>query len=83
MPKKHTSSRHRSKTERESKNPNLSKLGGETMLRIEQMEGNLVVIDVEINGVKFHGIFEPKSNIDESTLKPMENGFKMEIGLDN
>lgn len=53
------------------------------MLRIEQMEGNLVVIDLDINGtVKFHGVFEP-CNVDESTLVPMKNGFKMEIGLDD
>lgn len=53
------------------------------MLKIEQMEGNLYVIDLNINGtVKFHGVFEP-SNVDESTLEPMKNGFKMEIGLDN
>lgn len=57
------------------------------MLKIEQMEssekGNLVVIDLDINGtVKFHGVFEP-CDIDESTLKPMKNGFKMEIDLDN
>lgn len=54
------------------------------MLRIEQMEssdGNYVVIDLDINGtVKFHGVFK-SCNIDESTLRPIENGFKMEIGL--
>ena len=53
------------------------------MLRIEQMEGNLVVIDLDVNEtVKFHGVFEP-CNVDESTLEPMKNGFKMEIDLDN
>lgn len=57
------------------------------MLRIEQMEssdkGKYVVIDLNLNGtVKFHGVFEP-CNVDESTLKPMKNGFKMEIDLDN
>lgn len=53
------------------------------MLRIEQMEGNLFVIDLDFKGtVKFHGVFE-SCNVDESTLKPMENGFKMEIGLED
>lgn len=57
------------------------------MLRIEQMESTdkrrLIVIDLNLKGtVKFHGVFEP-CNIDESTLRPMENGFKMEIGLED
>lgn len=57
------------------------------MLRIEQMEScdkrSLVVIDLNLKGtVKFHGVFEP-CDIDESTLKPMKNGFKMEIGLED
>ena len=58
------------------------------MLRIEQMVSSdnqtYVVIDLELNGtVKFHGIFESRENIDESTLRPMQNGLKMEIGLDD
>ena len=56
------------------------------MLRIEQMESSekeYVVIDLDINGtLKFHGVFEP-CNVDESTLKPMKNGLKMEIDLDD
>lgn len=57
------------------------------MLRIEQMESpekrNYIVIDLNIKEtVKFHGVFEP-CNVDESTLKPMKNGFKMEIDLDD
>lgn len=55
------------------------------MLRIEQMESSdgktYIVIDLNIKEtVKFHGVFEP-CNVDESTLVPMNNGFKMEIGL--
>lgn len=57
------------------------------MLRIEQMEStdkrSLIVIDLNLKGtVKFHGVFEP-CDIDESTLRPMENGLKMEIGLED
>lgn len=57
------------------------------MLRIEQMESSdkkkYVVIDLNLKeAVKFHGVFEP-CNVDESTLKPMKNEFKMEIDLDN
>lgn len=57
------------------------------MLRIEQMESsnkrNYVVIDLNLKGtVKFHGVFEP-CKVDESTLVPMKNGLKMEIGLDD
>lgn len=58
------------------------------MLRIEQMVSSdnqtYVVIDLELNGtVKFHGVFESREDIDESTLKPMQNGLKMEIGLED
>lgn len=54
------------------------------MLRIEQMEGNLFLIEINIKEtVKFHGVFEPRENIDENTLEPMKNGFKMEINLDD
>ena len=54
------------------------------MLRIEQMEGNLFLIELNIGEtVKFHGVFEPREDIDESTLRPMQNGLKMEIGLDD
>lgn len=54
------------------------------MLKIEQMEGNLFLIELNIKEtVKFHGVFEARKDIDESTLRPMENGFKMEIGLDD
>ena len=53
------------------------------MLRIEQMEGNLFLIELNINEtVKFYG-FDPREDIDESTLKSMKNGFKMEIGLED
>lgn len=57
------------------------------MLRIEQMESsdkrNYIVIDLNLKEtVKFHGVFEP-CKVDESTLKPMKNGFKMEIDLDD
>lgn len=57
------------------------------MLKIEQMESsdkrNYIVIDLNLKEtVKFHGVFEP-CNVDESTLKPMKNGFKMEIDLDD
>ena len=54
------------------------------MLRIEQMEGNLFLIELNIGEtVKFHGVFESKEDIDESTLRPMQNGLKMEIGLED
>ena len=54
------------------------------MLRIEQMEGNLFLIDLNIDEtVKFHGVFESREDIDESTLRPMQNGLKMEIGLED
>lgn len=54
------------------------------MLRIEQMEGNLFLIDLNIGEtVKFHGVFESREDIDESTLRPMKNGLKMEIGLED
>ena len=57
------------------------------MLKIEQMESpdkrNYVVIDLNLKEtVKFHGVFE-LCNVDESTLKPMKNGIKMEINLDD
>ena len=57
------------------------------MLKIEQMEStdkrSLIVIDLNLKEtVKFHGVFEP-CDIDESTLRPMENGLKMEIGLED
>ncbi len=54
------------------------------MLRIEQMEGNLFLIELNIGEtVKFHGVFESREDIDESTLRPMQNGLKMEIGLED
>lgn len=54
------------------------------MLRIEQMEGNLFLIELNIKEtVKFHGVFETREDIDESTLVPMKNGLKMEIELDD
>lgn len=54
------------------------------MLRIEQMEGNLFLIELNIKEtVKFHGVFEAREDIDESTLVPMKNGLKMEIDLDD
>lgn len=56
------------------------------MLKIEQMESsdkrNYIIIDLNLKEtVKFHGVFEP-CKVEESTLRPMKNGFKMEIGLD-
>ena len=48
------------------------------------MEWNLFLIELNINEtVKFHGVFDPREDIDESSLEPMKNGFKMEIGLED
>lgn len=51
------------------------------MLRIEQMEDDLYVIDLNFDEtVKFHGVFR-LVNIDETSLQTLEKGFKLELSL--
>ena len=53
------------------------------MLRIEQFEGDLYKIDLEVTDgvVKFSGLFQQVDGISSKDLIPAENGLKLEAKL--
>jgi len=57
-----------------AKYPNPSKLGGETVLRIEQMENGYYLLTYKANGITLQRVFcEPSEKVKVEDLKPLEN----------
>lgn len=57
-----------------AKYPNPSKLGGETVLKIEQMENGYYLLTYKANGIAMQKVFaEPSETVTVADLKPREN----------